>query len=487
MADAEGPRAMGSPLLKILSVAPRCRQGDHGAQIPWPPVGFFDAVKALLDGGADPNEITKFGESPLRVSSHFGPFDVVGLLLRSGADPEQLGWTRLFHEIAFGTTGIIKPLLDQGPDLTARDYWDRTPWLLALLLGDVEKAELLLAAGSDPNAHGRCGKTPIAYAIESGHIDMLRWLIDRGFDIEAVDEFEDTPLITAAELGATECVRVLLEVGADVFRENQLHARAIESADNLDIVELLIDAGEDLNDINNEIRARFLGLETDQAPLVSEEDYSRGKRRRFGDSNPERADNKFWKAMVKSGGSASHARNLFDPSYRADEPPVWCYERFGKSINALGDGRFIEIAGEHEDYYMDDFCIYNDVFVHKGKGEFDIFIYPKDVFPPTDFHTATLVDQHIFIIGNLGYLEDRQPRHTPVYRLHVDTLKIEKIKTRGENPGWISRHKAYCTDETKIVIKGGKVIVVSNGKQDYVENRHEYSLSLKSFEWSRVG
>ena len=80
--------------------------------------------------------------------------------------------------------------------------------------------------------------------------------------------------------------------------------------------------------------------------------------------------------MVKSGESAYRARKLFDHNYSTSEHPVWCYERFGKTINALGDGKFIEIAGEHEDYYMDDFCIYNDVFVHNGDGKFEIYIYP---------------------------------------------------------------------------------------------------------------
>ena len=190
--------------------------------------------------------------------------------------------------------------------------------------------------------------------------------------------------------------------------------------------------------------------------------------------------------MVKSGGSAGCARKLFDHSYSANDSPVWCYERFGKTINALGDGSFIEIAGEHEDAYMSDFCIYNDVFVHKGNGEFEIYIYAEEVFPPTDFHTSTLIDHQIYIIGNLGYPEDRQPGQTPVYRLHVDTLKIEKIETRGDNPGWISDHKAYCTDETEIIIKGGKINVVKFGVQFLEKNRHEYSLSLESFEWNRV-
>ena len=45
--------------------------------------------------------------------------------------------------------------------------------------------------------------------------------------------------------------------------------------------------------------------------------------------------------------------------------PVWCFSRFGTSLTELPDGRFVQIGGEHEDFYDPDFCIYNDVTVQK--------------------------------------------------------------------------------------------------------------------------
>src|SRR5262245_20211093 len=101
-------------------------------------------------------------------------------------------------------------------------------------------------------------------------------------------------------------------------------------------------------------------------------------------------NNAFWEAMVHSRVSGYQAASdLGLPAIT--RPPVWCFQRFGQSITQLPDGRIIEIGGEHEDHYDPDFCIYNDVVVHRGDGAFDIFGYPEDVFPPTDFHTATLV------------------------------------------------------------------------------------------------
>ena len=92
----------------------------------------------------------------------------------------------------------------------------------------------------------------------------------------------------------------------------------------------------------------------------------------LGRVNPERVDIPFWNAMVRSTAEAYRARERFGFRTLHDPEPVWCYRSFGKSITDLGDGRYIEIAFEHEDHYDPDFYIYNDVFRHKGIGAFEI-------------------------------------------------------------------------------------------------------------------
>lgn len=134
--------------------------------------------------------------------------------------------------------------------------------------------------------------------------------------------------------------------------------------------------------------------------------------------------------------------------------PAWYYPRFVMSLTKLPDGRFIEIGGEFEDSYDDDFYIYNDVFVHNLDGTTDIYCYPSEVFPPTDGHSATLVDGFIYIIGCIGYVEERVAGYTPIYRLNTETLAMERIETRGDNPGWIFKHKAVLIGD-EIHISGG--------------------------------
>jgi len=155
---------------------------------------------------------------------------------------------------------------------------------------------------------------------------------------------------------------------------------------------------------------------------VSKHGYLAQAARRFGRANPERMDVEHWVEMVRTGEGAYVAamRHLGDDASNHPEPG-WCFERFGMTRTRLPDGRVVCVAGEHEDYYDPDFCIYNDVVVIAPDGGVSIFGYPEDVFPPTDFHTATLVGSRIVLIGSLGYYDRRTFGHTPVYELDLQS------------------------------------------------------------------
>ena len=168
---------------------------------------LLERVRSHIALDAALSAVTKYGESPLRVSSNNGRFDIVKLLIDSGADKTQLEWTNSFYEVAFGTVASLTQSIAKYKDLEARDYWYRTPWLLSLQVGDIEKVSLLLKLGADRNAVGRCGKQPMAYAIQHNNIKLLQWLVDFGFDIETTDKYLETPLIIASELGMTECAK----------------------------------------------------------------------------------------------------------------------------------------------------------------------------------------------------------------------------------------------------------------------------------------
>jgi len=183
--------------------------------------------------------------------------------------------------------------------------------------------------------------------------------------------------------------------------------------------------------------------------------------------------------------NAYQANQVFGGPSSMDAGPCWCFDRFGQSETTLPNGRIVYVGGEHEDFYDPDFYIYNDVVIVDTSGNIQILGYPTEVFPPTDFHSATLVDNGVILIGNLGYADARPSGQTQVLRLELDTWRISTIETFGDLPGWIHGHKAELSpDRSEIHITGGEV---DRGEgQSLLENIDEWSLDLQTWRWKRL-
>ena len=157
--------------------------------------GHMETAKALLDGGADINQVSEgHGTSPLLMAAINGQFDLAMFLLSRGADPgtaNDAGNTPLFaaldrhwaprtrypqprdHESQHTSYDeLMKALLDLGADPNVRlerhlyykTYfdcgspncglelvWGATPFWRAARALDVDAMRLLMAYGSDPN------------------------------------------------------------------------------------------------------------------------------------------------------------------------------------------------------------------------------------------------------------------------------------------------------------------------------------------------
>jgi hypothetical protein len=116
-----------------------------------------------------------------------------------------------------------------------------------------------------------------------------------------------------------------------------------------------------------------------------------------------------------------------------------------------------------------------------------IFGYPEDVFPPTDFHTATLVDGAIYVIGSLGYQGSRRHGHTPVHRLDVNTFRMERLDTSGEAPGWIYEHRAVRAGPSEIRVSDGKIVTRNSAEEAHTENADAFVLDVARLLWRRDG
>lgn len=219
-------------------------------------------------------------------------------------------------------------------------------------------------------------------------------------------------------------------------------------------------------------------------PEVTPDLFARWRAPRFGRMNPTPTDNAVWQWLINSGNSAYRAATYF-PGVAA-KGPCWSFARFGQSKTALPDGRTVMIGGEHEDSYDADFCIYNDVVVKNTDGTFAVYCYPEDVFPPTDFHTATLDGNRIVIVGAFGYPAQRKPGTTPVYVLDTGTLAIARRECIGDAPGWLHKHSAvYDAADNAIVMSGG-LIDTGDDERNLIENIDDWKLHLGNWRWERL-
>lgn len=102
----------------------------------------------------------------------------------------------------------------------------------------------------DINAiYGFRKRTALFYNLDE---EMLQWLVDKGADIEFKDRFGSTPLY--AHAGRMDGkIKKLLELGADVLAKNQKNETALHRAAKnfqLENIQILIDAGADINAVN---------------------------------------------------------------------------------------------------------------------------------------------------------------------------------------------------------------------------------------------
>jgi len=201
---------------------------------------------------------------------------------------------------------------------------------------------------------------------------------------------------------------------------------------------------------------------------------------RFGTKNPERVEHPVWLEAVRNNWSAWRLRGHCGDAQGDGDAPFWSWRRYGRTSTHLPDGRIVHIGGGHEASYDPDFCIYNDVVVERPSGQFDFYLYPRDLFPPTDFHSATMLGDWIYLVGSLGYLGARG-NAIQVMRLDLNDVHIERVETLGEVPGWLSHHCAERLDDARILIVGGEFVSDNTTER----NKELFELNVTTRLWRR--
>ena len=221
----------------------------------------IETVKVLLEAGADVNQVTGYGWSPLLVATQNRYYKLAAYLLDRGADPNlpnKGGWTPLYlatdnRNIENGDYPVrkgdmdhldfIKLLIDKGANVNARmkdstetrtvftNQWldenGATAFFRASQSGDLELMKLLLSRGADPKIATVLGVTALHVAAGVGWVEgityewsadatyeAVKMLLGLGLDVNAQADTGRTALHGAAHKGRTNVIQALADAGA---------------------------------------------------------------------------------------------------------------------------------------------------------------------------------------------------------------------------------------------------------------------------------
>jgi len=223
--------------------------------------GDLESAKLLLAAGADANQTTEYGWTPLLTATNNRHYRLAEYLIEHGADVNKANkgaWTPLYlatdnRNIEGGDFPVPKPDLDHleyikfllahgaNPNLRAKDntltrtiftmQWffeaGATAFVRAAQSGDLELLKVLLEHGADPMIPTDYGDTALAAAAGIGwvegvtyehsakeNVDVIKFLLDLGLDPNSSNQDGRTPLMGAALKGRNEVVRLLVDHGA---------------------------------------------------------------------------------------------------------------------------------------------------------------------------------------------------------------------------------------------------------------------------------
>jgi ankyrin repeat protein len=201
-----------------------------------------EKVKLLLARGAEVNAQAETGITVLMIAARYkGNAEVVKLLLQKGAKPNveakvQNNASALFYAITAGDVQTADLLIAAGAKLDNRmtllGQFQIWPMTFAALGDEAGLVDFLIGKGANVNEVDDDGLSALAWATLTNHVQTIQVLLARGAKVDQVDKFGMTPLLYAASVyyGDTAVLEKLIGAGADLKAKNKQGQTALDLA-----------------------------------------------------------------------------------------------------------------------------------------------------------------------------------------------------------------------------------------------------------------
>ena len=203
-----------------------------------------EVLQLLLDSGADINVEDKAERTALDWAIIMQSTEAEEILRENDA---PTGAEKSFiAAIQTNNTEAVRALLDKGADVNEPAYTSKTPLHYASHSRNMEILKFILSKGADVEARTEQGFTPLGYAVGLNHPDNCRALLEAGADVNTIDNWNRTNLNVAAALKLEEVVGVLLEFEANPNTLDASHYSSLDVAEEFGteaITELIRESG----------------------------------------------------------------------------------------------------------------------------------------------------------------------------------------------------------------------------------------------------
>jgi ankyrin repeat protein len=217
-----------------------------------------NVVEYLLHWGADVNQVSDKGVTPLAWNSHIGNLFVVKSLIRHGANINQAdndGETPLFMASLEGHLPVVQYLVKKGATINQGNHNGETPLFMASLQGHLPVLQCLIQKDADINQPSNGGETSLFVSSEEGHLLVVEYLIQNGADVNQANKDGYTPLYVASQNAHLPVVKYLIQKGAKVNQSSSdgwtPYFISIQEG-HLQVVEYLIQNGADVNHVTKD-------------------------------------------------------------------------------------------------------------------------------------------------------------------------------------------------------------------------------------------
>jgi ankyrin repeat protein len=219
--------------------------------------GLQPIVKYLLSGDEKTRPSKEVMGSGLAAAASAGYVDTVKLLLKEGADPNSpycgRFWRPLHAAASSGNPTVVKLLLEAGSLINAHNGDDGGALHIAAEQGNPEVIQLLIDHGHDLYTWSRYHGPPLSYAVMRNRDEAVAALVQNKVDVNTPPDGYFNSLNLASEHASIETIRLILDNGANAALERS-GSQALHNAakrGDIDIMQLLIERGADVNGASN--------------------------------------------------------------------------------------------------------------------------------------------------------------------------------------------------------------------------------------------